>query len=188
MRAREILEAQDPFAFTFGRMNPPTIGHEKLINAVKAASGNYMIYVSQSHDSEKNPLGANTKMGYLKTMFPGVNFQSELTFMPILVDLYASGIQDIMLVVGDDRVADFEKLINAYNGVKDKPHGYYNFNSIQVKSAGQRDPDSAGAEGMSASKMRTAAKADDYSSFKLGLPDSFQQSEKLFKDVQAGMA
>lgn len=188
MRAREILEAKDPIAFTFGRMNPPTIGHEKLINAVKSASGNYMIYVSRSRDSEKNPLDSNTKMGYLKTMFPGVNFQSEETFMPILVDLYASGERDIILVVGDDRVADFERLINTYNGVKDKPHGYYNFDSINVISAGQRDPDSPGAEGMSASKMRAAAKENDYASFKLGLPQGFKQGEKLFKDVQLGMA
>ena len=188
MRAREILEATDSFAFTFGRFNPPTIGHEKLIDAVKAASGNYMIYVSESHDSKKNPLAANQKLAYLKQMFPGVNFQSAKTFLPILVDLHKSNTQDIIMVVGDDRVTEFDWLINEYNGVKDKPHGYYNFNSIDVISAGARDPDSDGAEGMSASKMRAAAQADDYASFKLGLPDGFQHGEKLFKDVQAGMA
>ena len=188
MRAREILEATDPLAFTFGRFNPPTIGHEKLINAVKAASGNYMIYVSESHDSKKNPLASDQKLAYLKQMFPGVNFQSAKTFLPILVDLHKSKTQDIVMVVGDDRVTEFDWLINEYNGVKDKPHGYYNFNSIDVISAGARDPDSEGAEGMSASKMRAAAAADDYSSFKLGLPDGFQHGEKLFKDVQAGMA
>jgi len=188
MRAREILEAKDSLAITFGRFNPPTIGHEKLINAVKAASGNYMIYVSESHDSKKNPLASDQKLAYLKQMFPGVNFQSAKTFLPILVDLHKSNTQDIIMVVGDDRVSEFEWLINQYNGVKDKPHGYYNFNSIEVISAGQRDPDSEGAEGMSASKMRAAAKADDYSSFKLGLPDGFQQGEKLFKDVQGGMS
>ncbi len=188
MRAREILEAKDPFAFTFGRFNPPTIGHEKLINAVKAASGNYMIYVSESHDKKKNPLTPDQKLSYLKQMFPGDNFQSVKTFLPILVDLHTAGIQDIILVVGDDRIADFDKMLNTYNGVEGKSHGYYNFNSINVVSAGQRDPDADGAEGMSASKMRAAAQADDYASFKLGLPDGFKQGEKLFKDVQGGMA
>jgi len=187
MRAREILEAQEPFAFTYGRMNPPTIGHEKLIDAVKSASGNYAVYVSRSHDPKKNPLDVDTKLGYLKTMFPNVKFEPAQLFLPILSNLYASGVRDIILVVGDDRVADMEKMINAYNGVKDKPHGYYNFDSIQVKNAGQRDPDSPGAEGMSASKMRAAAANDDYSSFKLGLPQGFKQGEKLFKDVQRGM-
>ena len=187
MRAREILEAKDSFAFTFGRFNPPTIGHQKLIDAVMAASGNYMIYVSESYDSKKNPLKPDQKLGYLKTMFPGVNFQSAKTFLPILVDLHKSDVQDIVMVVGDDRVSEFEWLINAYNGVKDKPHGYYNFNTIEVISAGQRDPDSEGAEGMSASKMRAAAVANNYDSFKQGLPSTFEHGEQLFKDVQQGM-
>jgi hypothetical protein len=121
-------------------------------------------------------------------MFPGVNFQSAKTFLPILVDLNKKGHLDIILVVGDDRVSEFEKLVNTYNGVKDKPHGYYNFNSIEVISAGQRDPDAEGAEGMSASKMRAAATEDDYASFKLGLPQGFKQGEKLFNDVKEGMA
>jgi hypothetical protein len=188
MRAREILEAKDPVAVTFGRLNPPTIGHEKLINAVKAASGNYIIYVSESHDSKKNPLALDQKLAYLKQMFPGVNFQSAKTFLPILVDLNKKGHMDIILVVGDDRVSEFETLVNTYNGVCGKAHGDYCFNSIEVKSAGQRDPDAEGAEGMSASKMRAAAIEDDYASFKLGLPQGFKQGEKLFKDVQAGMA
>ena len=112
MRAREILEAKEPIAVTFGRLNPPTIGHEKLINAVKAASDNYIIYVSESHDSKKNPLALDQKLAYLKQMFPGVNFQSAKTFLPILVDLNKKGHMDIILVVGDDRVSEFESLVN----------------------------------------------------------------------------
>jgi len=127
-------------------------------------------------------------MGYLKAMFPGINFQFAKTFLPILVNLYGSEERNVILVVGSDRTVEFEELMNTYNGVKDKPHGYYNFDSIEVISAGERDPDSEGAEGMSASKMRAAATEDDYASFKLGLPQGFKQGEKLFKDVQAGMA
>ena len=190
MRVQDLTEATSThIAFTFGRFNPPTIGHEKLINAVKAAAGKYRIYVSKTHDIKKNPLDYNTKMQYLNAMFPAANISNDKmkTILEIVVSLYDEGWENITLVVGDDRIADFDKMLNTYNGVEGKAHGYYNFNSINVVSAGQRDPDAEGAEGMSASKMRSAAVANDYDSFKQGLPNTFEHGERLFKDVQQGM-
>jgi DNA-binding ferritin-like protein (Dps family) len=190
MRVQDLTEATSThIAFTFGRFNPPTIGHEKLINAVKAAAGKYRIYVSKTHDIKKNPLDYNTKMQYLNAMFPAANISNDKmkTILEIVVSLYDEGWENITLVVGDDRIADFDKMLNTYNGVEGKAHGYYNFNSINVVSAGQRDPDAEGAEGMSASKMRSAAVANDYDSFKQGLPNTFEHGEQLFKDVQQGM-
>ena len=188
MRAQELLEDRSSIAFTFGRFNPPTIGHEKLVDAVKDAGGSsYRVYVSQSHDSKKNPLDPTAKLGYLKTMFPGVKFELVGTVLKIVTGLHDEGWKNIILVVGSDRVADFERLLNDYNGVEDKPHGYYNFDSIEVKSAGQRDPDAEGAEGMSASKMRVAATEDDYNSFKNGLPSGFRGGEEMFNAVRKGM-
>ena len=188
MRAQELLEDKDSIAFTFGRFNPPTIGHEKLVDAAKnAGASNYRVYVSQSQDPKKNPLHSDQKLGYLKTMFPGVKFQLAGTFLKIVTDLYDEGWKNVVLVVGSDRVADFERLLNDYNGGEDKPHGYYNFDSIEVKSAGQRDPDAEGAEGMSASKMRVAATEDDYNSFKKGLPSGFRGGEEMFNAIRKGM-
>ena len=182
-------QKKDTAVFTFGRFNPPTIGHEKLINAVKAAAGKYRIYISKSHDIKKNPLDYNTKMQYLNAMFPTANISKDnmRTMLEIIVKLYEEGWENITLVVGSDRVADFDKMLNTYNGVEGKAHGYYKFNSINVVSAGERDPDADGAEGMSASKMRAAAVANDYDSFKQGLPNTFEHGERLFKDVQQGM-
>ena len=190
MRVQDLTEATSThIAFTFGRFNPPTIGHEKLINAVKAAAGKYRIYISKSHDIKKNPLDYNTKMQYLNAMFPTANISNDKmrTILEIVVSLYNEGWENIRLVVGSDRVADFDRMLNTYNGVEGKAHGYYTFNSINVVSAGERDPDADGAEGMSESKMRSAAVAIDYDSFKQGLPNTFEHGERLFKDVQQGM-
>ena len=190
MRVQDLKEDSDNhIAFTFGRFNPPTIGHEKLINAVKAAAGKYRIYVSKTHDVKKNPLDYNTKMQYLNAMFPTANISNDKmrTILEIVVSLYDEGWENITMVVGDDRIADFDRMLNTYNGVEGKAHGYYNFNSINVISAGQRDPDADGAEGMSASKMRVAATEDDYNSFKNGLPSGFRGGEEMFNAVRIGM-
>ena len=190
MRVQDLTEATSThIAFTFGRFNPPTIGHEKLINAVKAAAGKYRIYISKSHDIKKNPLDYNTKMQYLNAMFPTANISNDKmrTILEIVVSLYNEGWENITMVVGDDRIAEFDKMLNTYNGVEGKAHGYYKFDSINVVSAGERDPDADGAEGMSASKMRAAAVANNYDNFKQGLPSTFEHGEQLFKDVQQGM-
>ena len=190
MRIQSLTEAtKDHIAFTFGRFNPPTIGHEKLINAVKAANNNYRIYVSKSQDAKTNPLNYETKMQYLNSMFPDANISNDnmRTMLEIVVSLHDEGWKIITLVVGSDRVGAFDKMLNTYNGVEGKAHGYYNFDYINVISAGERDPDAEGAEGMSASKMRAAAVADNKELFKQGLPNTFEYSDELFHDVQQGM-
>ena len=177
-------------AFTFGRFNPPTIGHEKLINKVKSVPANdYKIYLSRSEDPKKNPLSPRTKLDVMKKIFPSHARNIEINTTNMILDictkLYNQGYTDVNMVVGSDRVREFETIIKKYNDVKSR-HGYYNFNNIKVVSAGERDPDAEGATGMSASKMRAAAAKGDLASFKKGLPRN-ADAEKIFKDVRKGM-
>ena len=182
-------------AFTFGRFNPPTIGHEKLLNKLASirSDDNY-VFLSRSEDSQKNPLSYRTKMSYMKKMFP--RFARNILVSPsnrvfdIVADLYKKGANEITMVVGSDRVREFETTLKRYNDVKSR-HGYYNFDTINIVSAGERDPDAEGTSGMSASKMREAAKKNDFKEFKKGLPVRFantKDAENLFKDVQRGMS
>jgi hypothetical protein len=161
-------------AFTFGRFNPPTIGHEKLINKVASVrADDYRIYLSRSEDAKKNPLGANEKLKVMKGMFPRHARKIEINTTNMILDicsmLYKQGVTEIFMVVGSDRVREFETIINKYNDIKSR-HGHYNFDNVNVLSAGERDPDAEGASGMSASKMRAAASKGDLASFKRGLP------------------
>ena len=187
----KLVEARgDEVTFTFGRFNPPTIGHEKLMDATKRSSRNYRVYASQTQDAARNPLDYNTKVKYMKRMFPkhSRNIQSGNTRTAIdaAVKLHDEGFKNLTMVVGSDRVKEFNDLLKKYNGVQAR-HGFYNFKTIKVKSAGERDPDGEGVRGMSASKMRKAAQNNDYNSFKKGLPMGYRDGEKLFKDVQRRM-
>jgi hypothetical protein len=182
-------------AFTFGRLNPPTIGHEKLLDATaKVAQHNgctYRVYVSHTQDSKKNPLSHAQKVKFAREMFPKharaiVNDGDADTILNVASLLYAQGFTQIMLVVGDDRVTEFETLLNKYNNEK-MAHGFYNFRSIKVLSAGERDPDSDGVTGMSASKMRAAAVNNDLNAFAKGLPHAYGGVETLFNAVRVGM-
>ena len=190
----KITEARGRhIAFTFGRFNPPTIGHEKLLNKVAAQRADqYIIYLSRSEDSAKNPLAFREKVAVMKRMFPRhagkIAVSNSNKVFDILIELYKKKFTEITMVVGSDRVREFDTIIKRYNGDKNK-HGYYNFDRISVVSAGERDPDAEGAMGMSASKMRAAAKKKDFTSFKKGLPRNFslKNSETLFKLVRRGM-
>ncbi len=178
-------------AFSFGRFNPPTIGHEKLINKVKSMPTNdYKIYLSRSEDSKKNPLSAREKLSVMKKMFPSharnIEINPSNMVLDIATNLYKKGYTDVTMVVGSDRIREFEGILKKYNDVKSR-HGYYNFDNIRVASAGERDPDADGAMGMSASKMRAAASKGDLSSFKKGLPNSFRDADSLMKQVRKGM-
>jgi hypothetical protein len=97
-----------------------------------------------------------------------------------LFKFHDEGYEEVKMVVGSDRISDFKKLILQYNGVDGKRHGFYDFKKIDVVSAGDRDPDAEGVEGMSASKMRTAVSANDLESFKKGLPPRFKKGQELF--------
>ena len=177
-------------AFAFGRFNPPTIGHEKLINKVKSVPTNdYKIYLSRSEDPKKNPLSPRDKLSIMKKMFPSHARNIEINRTNMVLDiatmLYNKGYTDVTMVAGSDRVREFEGILKKYNGVKSR-HGLYDFNTINVVSAGERDPDAEGATGMSASKMRAAAAKGDLKSFQKGLPSGVD-AEDIMKQVRKGM-
>ena len=192
----DIVEARgDTAVFTFGRFNPPTTGHEKLIDALakqqsKNAGSKMYVYPSHSQNPKKDPLPHALKIAYMRKMFPkyrsNIVAGKERNVLDIAVSLHNKGHLSIVMVVGSDRVSEFEKLLNKYNGVK-APHGYYGFDNIEVVSAGERDPDAEGVTGMSASKMRAAASNGDFDSFKTGVPSSFKDTQKLYNDVRKNM-
>ena len=181
--------------FTFGRFNPPTVGHEKLIKKVADVAGDsdFFIYAGSTQNSTKDPLPHKAKVKWMKKVFPKysrniVSNSKAKDVFGVLVELYGKEYTDVVMVVGSDRVSDFRNLLNKYNG-KQERHGYYEFNTIKVVSAGVRDPDAIGVEGMSASKMRKAVKVGDVDSFKLGVPNSVGDSVKadLFNVVKKYM-
>ena len=188
----DINEARrKSIAFTFGRFNPPTSGHEKLIKKVASVRADtFKIFLSRSNDPKKNPLSPRTKLTHMKFMFPKYSRNIEINNTNMILDiaskLHKQGYTEIFMVVGSDRVREFETILNKYNDVRSR-HGYYNFDNINVLSAGERDPDAEGVSGMSASKMRDAASKDDLSTFKKGLPTGYRNADDLFKDVRKGM-
>ena len=190
-----LVEEEKVVYFTFGRMNPPTIGHEKLLNKLSSASkGNpYRVYLSQSSDPKKNPLDYKSKVKYARKMFPkharSIMIDNKIkNAMDVATKLYDEGFKKIVMVVGSDRTLEFETLLNKYNGKKGR-HGLYNFQGIDVISAGDRDPDAEGATGMSASKMRSAASEDDFPMFAQGLPKTISNNDAkaIYNDVRKGM-
>ncbi len=195
---REIAEkAGDTAVFTFGRFNPPTIGHEKLVNAIAAQqkknSGSKMyVYPSHSNDPKKNPLNHSKKIAYMRKMFKkyskNIISSKARNVFEVATELHNKGHRAIVMVVGSDRVGEFDRLLNEYNGVEGR-HGFYGFDNIEVVSAGERDPDAEGVEGMSASKMRAAAEKGDFDSFKTGIPRTLSDADKkkMYLDVRKGM-
>ena len=188
-----LTENTKEISFVFGRFNPPTIGHEKLFDALKKQSrgGSYRIYASKSIDAKKNPLQPKDKIKFLRKMFPkharNIMADSDVrTVLDIAVKLYDQGFTKVTMVAGSDRVREFDILLNKYNGQQAK-HGFYNFEgAINVVSAGDRDPDAEGATGMSASKMRMSAQQNDLAGFAKGVPARFHPTD-LFNAVRKGM-
>ena len=155
----------------YGRMNPPTIGHAQVIDTVarSAAGGDYFVFVSQTQDIKKNPLDYATKVKFIKAMFPQqanhvVYDPSIKTIIQVAQWLYTKGYRSVTMVAGSDRLDSFKELLEKYNGVK-SPNGYYQFDSINFVSSGDRDPDGDGLAGVSATAARAAAKADNLESF-----------------------
>ena len=182
MKLRELFEASKTAVFAFGRMNPPTIGHKKLVDVVAAQAGDPYIFLSQSQKPKTDPLDFPTKLKLAQAFFPNVTVgdNNVRTIIQALQKVESMGYDSITYVAGSDRVASFEKLLNEYNGKE------YNFKSIKVVSAGERDPDADGAEGMSASKMRAAAAAGDLESFAQGVPDK-KLAQTMYDAVRTGM-
>jgi hypothetical protein len=191
-----IVEDVKTLYFTFGRMNPPTVGHEKLLEVLAAKSGPnpYRVYLSHTNDKKKNPLVYSDKVKYARKMMPKharyIMMNKEVkTVFDAANAIYNEGFVNIVMVVGSDRISEFKTLLTKYNGKTGQRYGFYNFRSLEVISAGERDPDSEGVDGMSASKMRAAASGNDFNQFTKGLPKNFsnKDSKDLFNSVRSGM-
>tara|TARA_B100000941_G_scaffold86209_1_gene59457 strand:- start:870 stop:2042 length:1173 start_codon:yes stop_codon:yes gene_type:complete len=167
MLLRELLLQEDDRAtavFAFGRFNPPTIGHEKLIATVlqtaQKANGKAYLFLSHKQNNKTDPLTFQDKQSYIQKMYPSlaVGDPGSNTIIKALQKIQAEGRTKLVMVAGSDRVQEFEKLLNQYNGKPDKQgNDLYKFDSIQVVNAGQRDPDQEGVSGASASKARDLA-------------------------------
>ena len=198
MKFKEFLwEQKEKHAvMAFGRMNPPTVGHEKLVNTVqniaKKVGGTAHIVVSHSQDAKKNPLTAAQKLKHAKRAFPGVNVSASdkesPNFLSQAAKLHKQGVTHFHMVGGSDRVEEYKKLLHKYNNVHG-PHGHFNFKHIEVHSAGDRDPDAEGVEGMSASKMREHAQKGNYNEFRKGVPSKMTDAhaKELYNHVRRGM-
>ena len=173
--------------FTLGRFSPPTTGHKKLVDAVidhaKKAKGDHYVFASQTQDHKKNPLHHGEKVSFMRKFFPHANVSEEKsvkTPIDAMKHLHAKGYKKVTMVVGSDRVEAMHNLLHKYNGID------YNFDHIEVKSAGARDPDAEGVEGMSASKMRDHAAAQDFSKFREGVPNP-DHAKELYHAVRRGL-
>ena len=187
-----LTEAKDKGAvFTFGRFNPPTTGHAKLVDKLKKETkGEYepLLFTSHSNDRQKNPLSHKDKIKYLRRFFGRIVVDANArTVFDIANELYYKGYRKVRMVVGSDRIKEFDMLLNKYNGVKAR-HGFYKFDSIEVVSAGERNPDSDDVSGMSASKLRGYAEKGDFENFSQGVPTrNKRDKELLYKDIRKGM-
>lgn len=185
--ANSMQEAKsNTVVITFGRFSPPTIGHEKLVNKIKEEAKNRradaLIYASHTYDKKKNPLDYQHKISFLTTAFGGIvknsNAKTIIEVAKELDDTY----DNLVVIVGQDRVAEFNRLLNTYNGKE------YNFDDIKIISAGDRDPDADDVSGMSASKLRSLAVANDLGAFKNGLPKKLQRrATEVYNAVLKGM-
>lgn len=196
--AKKPKKKSDPVVFAFGRMNPPTTGHGLVVKKVKELAEQmeapHEVVLSATHDRKKNPLDPDTKLKHAQAFFPGTNISVANRDNPTLIHhvqrLAKSGHDELHFVAGGDRAAEYEQLLNHYNGKKDKDgKQFYNFKKIEVHSAGDRDETSKGPEGMSGSKMREHAVNDDYDSFKRGVPNHIddKDTKSLFSAVKLGM-
>jgi hypothetical protein len=180
----------ESLTIAFGRFNPPTVGHKVLLDAVAEIAGKdeYRIYPSRTNDKKKNPLDPDTKIAVMQKMFPEyaesiINDPNSKTIFDVFKQAYEEGFSTINIVVGSDRQSEFEKLANQYNG------DLYEFSEINVFSAGERDPDSDGVNGMSASKLRKAAAEKDFKTFKKGIPNTLNNKEvkELYNLIRTSM-
>ena len=190
MKPAQVEKTKGTLTVAFGRFNPPTTGHEKLLNTVASSSddGDYVIIPSRSQDKKKNPLDPDMKVSVMKQMFPQhsekiINDPGNKTIFDILKRAHNDGYAGVRIVGGADRQKEFDKLVNNYNGKM------YQFDNIEVRSAGDRDPDSDNVEGMSASKQRKAAAENDFDGFLRGVPTAMNKkaARELFDNVRKSM-
>ena len=189
----DVPKTKGTLTLAFGRFNPPTIGHEQLMNVAADAAkqdddGEYLIFPSRTQDKKKNPLDPDTKISYMQRMYPAhakniVNNPETKTIFDVLKQAHNDGYTNVRIIGGADRVKEFEKLSGNYNGK------LYAFDNIEIVSSGDRDPDAKGMEGMSASRMRLAAAESDFKTFREGLPPNIKRSEakELFDVLRGSM-
>jgi pterin-4a-carbinolamine dehydratase len=192
MLLRELFEEGNKHVtFCFGRMNPPTSGHKQVLDTMKSQGGEMRIFVSQSQDAKKNPLDYSTKIKFIKAMFP--EYASDVvdnaglnTVVKVASHLFDQGYTTATFVAGSDRLEDMKKLLEAYNGVEGKAHGYYKFEMLDFISSGEREDGAEGVAGVSASGARMAAANSDFESFKEAT-GAGQLAKSLYAAVRKGM-
>ena len=188
-----VPKTKGTLTLAFGRFNPPHAGHQQLMDIAAASAeeeegGEYIIVPSRSQDPKKNPLDADTKVSVMRSMFPQhseriVNDGANRTIFDVLKKAHNDGFTNVRIVAGQDRVKEFDKLSQNYNGQ------LYQFDNIEVASSGDRDPDSDGVEGLSSSRMRLAAAEGDFKTFRSGLPEGIPRKSamELFDTVRQSM-
>ena len=187
-----VPKTKGTLTLAFGRFNPPHAGHQQLMDIAAASAeeqeSDYIIVPSRSNDKKKNPLDADTKISMMRQMFPQhseriINDTGNRTIFDVLKKAHNDGYANVRIVAGDDRVKEFDKLSQNYNGT------LYDFEGLEVISSGERDPDSDGVEGLSSSRMRLAAMEGDFKTFRSGLPEDVprKQAMSLFDTVRQGM-
>jgi hypothetical protein len=193
---RDLIEAKETVVFGFGRFNPPTTGHEKLIEKVASVAGSNPFFIYPSHTTgPKDPLPHAKKVAWMRKMFPKykkniIADKNAKTAIHIAEKLYKDGYKNLIMVAGSDRLKEFDTLLQRYNDAPDKKgNQLFKFDSVKVISAGERDPDAEGVSGMSASKMRAAAADGKFDSFKTGIPDTLNDDDKkkLYFEVRKNM-
>ena len=191
----ETKQGEKHHVMAFGRMNPPTTGHLKVIDKVKEVAhkhnAGHSVVTSHSQDKSKNPLSAVQKIKHLHRYSPGTHFvassKEHPTFLHHAAELHKKGVTHLHMVAGSDRVPEYKKKLAQYNGTH--KGALYNFKKITVHSAGHRDPDAEGSTGMSGTKMRGHAEKKDIHSFKKGVPShvSHEHAKELMHDTRKGM-
>ena len=187
-----VPKTKGTLTLAFGRFNPPHAGHQQLMDvaaqSAEAEESDYIIVPSRSQDAKKNPLDADTKITLMRAMFPQhseriVNDGANRTIFDVLKKAHNDGYSNIRIIAGQDRVKEFDKLSQNYNGQ------LYQFDNMQVISSGERDPDSEGVEGLSSSRMRLAAAEGDFKTFRAGLPQDLprKMAMTLFDTVRQSM-
>ena len=190
-----LVEEEKTLYIVWGRMNPPTAGHEKLLDFLKSKAGNnpFRIYLTQSEDDKKNPIPFVQKVKFARKGFPQYARQIMMdkklkTIFDAMVSFYNEGFKRVVIVAGSDRVREYDITLNKYNGQKAR-HGFYNFERISVLNAGNRDPESKGVEGVSGTKLRGYAETGDFTKFAQYMPKKLSNSEakQVYNAVRQGL-
>ena len=190
-----LVEEGKTLYFVWGRMNPPTAGHEKLLDFLKAKAGRnpFRIYLTQSEDKNKNPIPYMQKVKFARKGFPQyarqIMMEKKLkTIFDAMASFYNEGFKRVVIVAGEDRIREYDITLNKYNGVKSK-HGFYNFEKITVLNAGKRDPESKGVDGVSGTKLRGFAEKGDFTKFAQYMPKRLSNADTkaVYNAVRKGI-